>query len=196
MPKIVDHDQRRQELAETTWRVIARRGLGGATMRQIALEAGYANGALKPYFPTKDALLEATYQHVFERSERRIEHALRGRRGLTALRALCLEILPVDDDLLDEARLVIAFWNGAAHDPEEAALGTGALDRWRERILLALDQAEDDGELRGGVDHERTAGLLLGQLFGSQVTAVVDPVGFSAERLREHLEGLLELVRA
>ena len=196
MPKIVDHDQRRQELVETTWRIIARRGLSGATMRQIAHEAGYANGALKPYFATKDELLEATYQLVFERSDRRIEEALRGRRGLQALRALCLEVLPVSPDLVDEARLVIAFWNGAAHDPDEAALASGALDRWRSRILSTLDQAQADGELREGVDHARVAGLLLGQLFGSQVTAVVDPVSFNGDRLGEHLDGLLDLLRA
>jgi len=53
MPKVVDHAQRKRELVESTWRVIARLGLAGATMRQIAEEAGYANGALKPYFPTK-----------------------------------------------------------------------------------------------------------------------------------------------
>lgn len=55
MPKIVNHDERRQELIEATWQVIAQHGLSAVTMRQIAEEAGYANGALKPYFPTKSA---------------------------------------------------------------------------------------------------------------------------------------------
>ena len=53
MPKIVDHERRRAEIVQTTWRVIARRGLDGATLREVAAEAGYANGALKPYFPAK-----------------------------------------------------------------------------------------------------------------------------------------------
>ena len=40
MPKIVDHDQRRIELVDATWRIIARLGIESATMREIALEAG------------------------------------------------------------------------------------------------------------------------------------------------------------
>ena len=39
MPKIVDADQRRQELAEATARVIARAGVDAASMREIAAEA-------------------------------------------------------------------------------------------------------------------------------------------------------------
>ena len=58
MPKIVDHDERRLELVDATWRIIARLGIEGATMREIATEAGFANGALKPYFPTRDTLLD------------------------------------------------------------------------------------------------------------------------------------------
>ena len=63
VPKIVDHDERRLELVDATWRIIARLGIEGATMREIALEAGFANGALKPYFPTKDTLLEFAFGH-------------------------------------------------------------------------------------------------------------------------------------
>ncbi|MBA4102389.1 MAG: TetR/AcrR family transcriptional regulator, partial [Arthrobacter sp.] len=37
MPKIVDHDERRLELVDATWRIIARQGLEGATMREIAM---------------------------------------------------------------------------------------------------------------------------------------------------------------
>ena len=44
MPKIVDHDQRRRELVDASLRIIVRQGLAGATMRDIATEAGFANG--------------------------------------------------------------------------------------------------------------------------------------------------------
>ena len=40
MPKIIDHDERRQELIEASWAVIAAEGLEGVTMRKIATAAG------------------------------------------------------------------------------------------------------------------------------------------------------------
>jgi len=48
VPKIVGHDERRLELVDATWRIIARHGMEGATLREIATEAGFAHGALKP----------------------------------------------------------------------------------------------------------------------------------------------------
>ena len=57
MPKIVDHDQRRREVLDATWRVIVRSGLDATTMRRIAQEAGYSNGVLAHYFKDKEALV-------------------------------------------------------------------------------------------------------------------------------------------
>ena len=87
MPKIVDHDERRLELVDATWRIIARMGIESATMREIATEAGFANGALKPYFPTKDTLLTFAFGHVFNRTNERIAEVTAGLSGLAALRA-------------------------------------------------------------------------------------------------------------
>ena len=39
MPKIVDWDAQRDEILSATWRVIARDGITGATIRAIAREA-------------------------------------------------------------------------------------------------------------------------------------------------------------
>lgn len=195
VPKIVNHDERRRELIEATWKVIARHGLNAVTMRQIAQEAGYANGALKPYFPTKSDLLEATYNHVFARTEERITAATESLRGLAALRTLCLEILPVTPGLLDEARIVVPFWEAAIHDPVRTRAITSSIDRWRDRITDALLEAAEDGELRPGIVPGNIAGSLLGFLQGSQLTAVVDPELFNPAHLREHLDAYLNLLR-
>jgi len=45
MPKGVDHDERRAELAEAVWRVVETDGLEGLTMRRIAHEALQLIGA-------------------------------------------------------------------------------------------------------------------------------------------------------
>ncbi|MGO2985400.1 MAG: TetR/AcrR family transcriptional regulator, partial [Brevibacterium aurantiacum] len=81
MPKIVDHDQRRRDLVEATLRIILRQGLAGATMRDIATEAGFANGAMKSYFASKSDLLAATYLFVFEATNRRVEFSTSHLRG-------------------------------------------------------------------------------------------------------------------
>ncbi|MGR3938530.1 TetR family transcriptional regulator [Streptomyces sp. BRA346] len=50
MPKIVDHNARRRLIVKSVWALIGRRGLAAVTMRELAAEAGFANGGLAPYF--------------------------------------------------------------------------------------------------------------------------------------------------
>ncbi|MGO1374900.1 MAG: TetR/AcrR family transcriptional regulator [Corynebacterium casei] len=195
MPKVVDHVQRRQELVESTWRVIARLGLAGATMRQIAEEAGYANGALKPYFPTKMDLLEATFEHVYSSTEERIGKSIEGLRGFEAVRAMCLEVLPFTERLRDEARIVVSFWDSAAQDGKRAALAAVSTNRWCEMIATMLKEAKEDGLLRSISNVESTAEILVVFLQGSQITAVMDPEGFSKQRIINQLEAYLDLLR-
>ena len=94
MPKLVDREQRRQEILEVTWRIMASRGADAATMREIAREAGYANGALAPVLHQQGRTVEAAYVYVFDRTNDRIRTAVAGKRGVAALRAFLVEVLP------------------------------------------------------------------------------------------------------
>ncbi|HSP75200.1 MAG TPA: TetR/AcrR family transcriptional regulator [Cryobacterium sp.] len=194
MPKVVDHDRRRVELVEATWRIIARHGIEGATMRDIAAEAGFANGALKPYFPTKDDLLAFAFSHVFSQTSRRMTEATVDRSGLGALRAYCLEILPLDDIRISEARIVIPFWQKALTDAAKAELHASAMLQWRNTICDHLQEARAAGELRTPLPDEDLAGLLMNLVLGAQITAVLSPVENSPDRLVAQLDACLRLI--
>jgi AcrR family transcriptional regulator len=172
VPKIVDHDERRLELVEATWRIIAQLGPEAATMRQIALEAGFSNGSLKPYFPSKDTLLAFAFGHVVSRTNARIAEATEGQRGLVALRIFCQEILPLDSERLNEARIVIPFWQKALQDSDRGTHYRQSLAQWRVAILGYLQEARTDGEVVADVQDSSIAAQLLDMLLGAQVTAV------------------------
>lgn len=194
MPKIVDHDARRLELVEVTWRVIARRGFDGVTLRDIAAEAGFANGALKPYFPTRASLVRATFTHVFGRTNRRIQDATRDLAGLEALRGFAGEVLPLDADRLDEARVVIPFWQIAIHDKAFAELNDQAMAQWREWIEGWILQGIERGELRGSLSRAASAEALLTFLLGAQIVAVLDTRFNGPAQLLEQLEMHLQML--
>lgn len=60
-------DARRAALVAATLRCLAEGGLPAATVRAIALRAGVTQGLIRHYFPSKDHLLEAAYQHLMDR---------------------------------------------------------------------------------------------------------------------------------
>src|SRR5260370_34891600 len=67
MPKEVDHPGRRRELADAACRVIARNGLAGTTLADVAEESGWSIGSIRYYFPTKDELVASA---LWRRGER------------------------------------------------------------------------------------------------------------------------------
>jgi AcrR family transcriptional regulator len=192
VPKIVDHDARRHELMDSAWRVIARYGVNGATLREIAAEAGFANGALKPYFPTKRDLLLATYSHVFERTNDRVRAVVAQRDGLGAVLAFGREVLPLDAERLDEARVVIAFWQEALLDRELAAANARSVQVWREWITGWLEEASSGGRLRDGLRIPVAVQTLLSFLLGSQVSACLDSGARGGDALQVQLEALVD----
>ncbi|MFK3984863.1 TetR/AcrR family transcriptional regulator [Micromonospora sp. NPDC050397] len=117
MPKVVDHDQRREELARSVWAVVARAGVEGATVRAVAAEAGWSMGALRHYFATQDGLLRFALEVMLRRTPERLQARLAtGRGGLELAQGLLEELLPLDQERLGEVLVWLAFLGRARVD--------------------------------------------------------------------------------
>ncbi|MGQ4598964.1 TetR family transcriptional regulator C-terminal domain-containing protein [Nocardia sp. R6R-6] len=182
MPKIVDHDERRREIAAVVWRLIATRGLSAVSMRTIAEEAGYANGALATYFAGKDELLRFAFAHIYQATNERVAHLIGDARGLVGLRIFCREVMPLTDETLLEARLATTLWQRAMYDPAMAQLNTDVMDAWRTRIAGFLDDARTAGEIDADVDTALETDALLTSLMGMQVMGVLTRETFDPAR--------------
>ena len=89
MPKIVDHDRRREEIAELTVGVIRSEGAGSATIRRIAAEGGFSIGMLGHYFKDKDDLVAFAFGWMAKRTFKDLDTVVADASpGLGRLRAL------------------------------------------------------------------------------------------------------------
>ncbi|MFD7426975.1 TetR/AcrR family transcriptional regulator [Streptomyces sp. NPDC059818] len=102
MPKRVDHEERRDQIAEALIRVAGRRGLHAVGMRDVAAEAGVSLRLVQYYFETKEKLLFYGLQHLTDRFTARVAARLRavgkdpGPRA--TIEALLLASLPTDEE--------------------------------------------------------------------------------------------------
>ena len=64
MPKIVDHEQYRQQLLSQCFDLFAQKGYASITMRQVAQELGVSTGTLYHYFSSKEALFEQLVEEI------------------------------------------------------------------------------------------------------------------------------------
>src|SRR5881398_2006091 len=116
MPKIVDHAERRAELAEVTARQIAAVGIERLRLRDVAKLGGWTTGTVSHYFADKRQLLLATFQAQTETARRRLDDAQRG--GADDLDAIVESTLPLDDARMLTWQVWLAFWGAAVGDPE------------------------------------------------------------------------------
>jgi AcrR family transcriptional regulator len=194
MPKIVDHEERRHELVDAAWRVIHREGVEGATVREIAAEAGCSPGSLRYYFPTQAELLAFAMELVAERVHERVE-ALAPEGDVLAAVELALEqVLPLDAERRTEMEIWLAFSARAQVDSglrQQRDETHAALRQFVRRCLSALDEA-------GLMGPERSLELETNRLHalidGLALHGVLSPQTMTPRRarrvLRAHLRAL------
>lgn len=177
MPKVVDVDERRAELAQAAARVIARDGINAATMREVAAEAGWTTGTLTHYFPDKRALLRFTLDTSLE--QRRGRGAARDDLAPErALRASLVDALPIDEEARLHWVVTLAFCAQAAGDAELAALQRDAYRTFRADVTARLRSAGWANARTAVAEAER----LIAVLDGVALQALFDPESWPPRR--------------
>jgi AcrR family transcriptional regulator len=189
MPRSVDHDRRRRDLALAACAVIARRGLAGATMRDVASEAGCTTGMVSHYFADKEHLLVAALDVVTRTAGARILR--RAEADPADLRGVLVESLPLDAERRAEWRVWVAFWGSAVGDASLRQEHAGRYAVWRRALGLVLERAGHPAARRDDV-----AESLMVAVDGIGLHATLEPESWPPERQLAQLDRALEALPA
>jgi AcrR family transcriptional regulator len=182
MPKEVNHDQRREELLEAVWRVIARAGMEGATMRAIAKETGWSTGVLAHYFGDKDDIIGSALRLAYERIAARWDAKLEGLSGIAALHELVLDNLPLDEERELETKLLLNYWSRVirGHDGTPTPRRRGPL--LIDLLAQLVAEGQEAGEIRSDEAPDDIAERLLGLIDGFSLHALLNRERLSPKR--------------
>ena len=175
MPRVVDHEQRRDEVAAVAERVIAERGLE-AGLRDVAEAGGWSTSVVTHYFADKSELLEHTLRRSLESSALRIEQ--RVQKDEPRLAVMLEESLPIDVRRRRQWRLLIPFWGRAVHDPGLARHQRRRHQAFRAELAAALAEDPLSDPL---LDPDVEARRLLALLDGIAVQAAFEPRDWPAQ---------------
>ncbi len=189
MPKIVDHAQRREEIALVACQVVASHGFDQATMARIARAAGYTTGMVAHYYDSKQAIILAALRLMLLRIEERLTR--KPERGAVDLLGVLSEMLAVDPQRCTECAFWLAFWGQVSADKKLKRLNV-----WvhREYMRLyarcfAVNWPEWSG-LPPNTRNQvlRSAATFINGLTASAVTSPRDwPASLQLEQLGFHL---------
>ncbi|MFE2527587.1 TetR/AcrR family transcriptional regulator [Streptomyces sp. NPDC059382] len=195
MPKRVDHEERRAQIAEALVRVAGRRGLHAVGMRDVAAEAGVSLRLVQYYFETKEKLLLYGLQHLTDRFTARVGARLAAAGPAPGPRAtveaLLLASLPTDE----ESRTFHLLYSSYAilSVTDEALAAQPFIDNpdaAEDAVTTLIDGAREAGLADPGVD-ARTEAISLLAMAGTLGTSIL--VGqrspeSAIEVLRHHLD--------
>jgi len=160
MPKIVDHQQKREQIAAMASRMIAQHGLEHTSMRSLAKASDCTTGMITHYFPYKNSILVAAIDYVASNQLSRIEAVSIG--APRDILKIFSTNLPINED--DRVALLVwlALWSMSTINIELAAVqrrihndylnlyagilaGAGVTDDkaeamvWSERVLTVIN---------------------------------------------------------
>jgi AcrR family transcriptional regulator len=170
--------QTRTSILDAAMSTIARRGVRGLRVEDVAGEAGVAVSLIYYYFSNRNGLVRATLEHANERATGALlEPAGEGRSGRELVEATLLSEFDDDADLRKTSIVWGEILASAVFEPELREQLRDATVAWVELVADTIRRGIDDGSIEPDVRPDAAA---------SRLTAIVE--GLSARWLAGILE--------
>ena len=192
MPKVIDHDQRRKDIIDVTWGLIVKGGIEAATMREIASEAGFANGALKHYFPGKDEIVQGAYERALGMMGDHVAAQVGDKHGIDALKAVCRATAPLEPDAVTAGRVLLSFWERAVSNDDLHQAYLKHLDSWRGGLATYIAQGRAAGEIVTATPDDQLVDEIVLMNVGSTIMSLIAPHRSTVELQERHLDDFFE----
>jgi len=193
MPKIVDHDKRRDEIALIACRVVAEHGFEKASMVRIARGAGYTTGMLAHYFDSKQDIIIAALRLILRRIDERLTQPAPGAARADLL-TLLTEALPVDEQRRTECAFWTAFWGQVSTDRRLRRINGWVHGEYLRLFERCLAQAWPAWREWPADTREQVLRSLVTFINGLTASAVANAGDWPPQRQLEQLRLQLELL--
>lgn len=187
---------RRDEILASATRVFARRGCAQATMNDVAAEAGLSVGAIYRYYPSKDDLVRAVFEHIGESTRALFTRAAeRADTPADILRGAgwAIEQRFREAPAREETILVLeAILADARREGDSPARGRQLREAYVFLTERLFREAQEQGALDPGIDARGLALLFVSLMVGIHVLSLEFGESFDMKPLREMVDELLE----
>ncbi len=169
MPRVVDHRERRRQVAMATADLISQMGVEAVTIRAIADHLGYSTAIVQHYFPNKRQLLLYTHHLLSSSVERQLREILAN--DPANITDLIKSLLPLSERARQRWQMWLAYRGTSMIDKEYAEA--------HHRLVHIVREIIEDC-LRASHDHENLAPRLDLKVAARRFMALVHGVGVEA----------------
>jgi len=188
---LADAEEKRAVVVEAALRVIQRRGFEGASLRQIAVEAGCTTGVLTHYFTNKDDLIEELTEGMMTAIDQWRREITADQDAFQALRQV-LEASVASGERSEAWSLWYQLLLKARMDRVLAKRINGPAQQLNSSLERLVEAAQAQGTIRDDQSAELLVELVVSVAEGWSLMVPVDPERFGAERCQRLVQVVLE----
>ncbi|WP_147536155.1 TetR/AcrR family transcriptional regulator [Bacillus marasmi] len=190
MPKKVDLIERKNQIADATWRVILKKGIDKASIQNIAAEANMSVGLIQHNFSSKEKIFHYAMNLVINRMDERAKAMANTFTGSKeeALRRLMKFLIPFDHEEMMEARVWISFLGRSFSDPELFELQQKMDSYSREMMQMIINMMIDLQYLKSEDEKEFELELLYAFIDGMVIHSLQKPDYYTEEKVDQLIE--------
>lgn len=177
MPKIVDHQQRRNEICDAVLSLIAETGTRAVTTRAAASAAGWSTGAVSHYFPNRDELMLGAFRRAAHLQGVELKRLLSAPDldPMEKLHATIESTLPLDARRIALTRVFLDYYaetNAIEKTHDEVKK---YLSNWRSVVSRIIDECRLEGLISTNRSSEVLAIELVALTDGLAMHGLMDP---------------------
>jgi AcrR family transcriptional regulator len=163
-------DERRQQIVECAFAMIAEAGLESFRTRDVADRAGINSATLHHYFATKEALIEGVASHLanlYRELRSPAKPARAAPRALQALRREFADAQYLRKEHSDMLAVSAEFMLQARRDRTAAQAISALHQHWRGQVEAIIRDGQTAGVFRAGIDPTAGSMVVVGALWSA-----------------------------
>ena len=192
-PKIVNKEEKKQEILKAAMKMFAQNGVVNTKMTDIAAAAGIGKGTIYEYFRSKEDIFADAYGHIFLETEKRIGNVLESRispeEKLRKLMNVTIEEFLVGDGG-EFAGIMMSFLSEGVRNKNERIMEIIDLKKIYSEYRIMISGILEEGISRGqfrDMDTHVAASVIIGAMDGILLQYIMDRNVFSPEKAIEVL---------
>jgi AcrR family transcriptional regulator len=180
-------EARRKQIVDTAIDTIASKGLAGASLAEIAREAGISKGVISYHFEGKGELVDEILSRLLREPAEFIKRAVDAAgRPLDKLRAYVAANFEFMKSHRNHYVALVGLWESKSASQQSNRFKADAYEPSRRYLTRILDEGSRSGELRA-LPHETLASVIQAAIDGVMLQWVFDEAAVDLDACREEI---------
>ena len=186
-------EQTRRKIVEAAAPIFNQHGYEGSALNDLMQATGLKKGGIYRHFSSKEELAAEAFDYTWEAAwNARLLHVDEKTNGIEKLKQLIANFVDYRSPVAGGCPILNTAIDADDGNPILRTRAAKALRSWLSRLQAIVEQAQERGETRRGVDPKAVATLIVASLEGALMMSRLQRNDDALRRVQSHLKRYLE----